>query len=138
LEAVEDGRQVALDPPGIQALQGIVPEDAPDHGGALQGQPLLGRQAVQARRQHLGQGGRHAHLRQALPFDLPAGARFADHAFFDEHLDQLFDVEGVAFGMIRHPVQEKRGQVLDLLQDIGNQRAALLPGEGMQIQALVD
>ncbi len=113
------------------AHHGAVPEQPPHYRGLLQDGSLFRRQAVQAGLQDAGQGRRDAHGGQAGRLDAPALFSLDDHAVFDEHLDQFFDVKRVAFGPTDHQVAQGVGHMVHLLQDLGHQAAAVPPGEGL-------
>jgi hypothetical protein len=79
----------------IQRDQSLVPEDRADDAGLLQRELFQSRQAIQPCLQHARQRDRHMGDEQPLGVDTPGLARL-DGPLVDQHLDQLFHVEGVA------------------------------------------
>ena len=95
---------------GFHGRQGLVPEHRAHHAGLLQRAFLGRRQAVQPGLQHAGQRGRHLGHHQAFGVDLPRLTGF-DGALVDQHLQQLFHVEGVAFGAAGEQFAQRGGDL---------------------------
>ncbi len=107
--------------------QGIIPEDAADYRGLLQAVALSRAQAVEAGLQNACQRAGDAHLNQTGGINLPFFFAFDDDAIFNQHFDQFFDVEGVAFGPADHHFTQNLGHLTGFLEDLGHQQAAVIP-----------
>ena len=119
----------------VDGDQGLVPEHVADHRSPLQGQ-LFGRSdAVEPGLQHAGQGGRHAGGQQLVGMHRPALAVDADGAFVDQHLDQLFHVERVAFGAAGDQRPQRVRNVGQALQQFVGELAAGLGGQRAELDA---
>ena len=84
----------------VEGVQRVVPEHRADDARELHRAPLGGAQRVEPRLQHAGQGAGDPGDAQPLVEHAPALALDQDHAVVDQHLDQLFGVERVAFGLL--------------------------------------
>lgn len=107
-----------------------IPENATDDRSPLQDLAGLARQAVQARLQDASERGGHVQSLQARQVDAPLFVPAHNDALLNEHLDQLFDVEGVPLGALHNQVAELVGDGCDFLQDFSYQSTALAPRKG--------
>ena len=113
-----------------------VPEHEADHGGLLQRQ-LFGRLGgVEPGLQHAGQGLRHVGDEQLAGVQRPALALDRDRAFVDQHLDQLFDVERVAFGRTGDEFAQCVGHLGQLAQQLAGEAVAHRLSQRLQVDAL--
>ncbi|MFL6662524.1 MAG: hypothetical protein ACJ8G7_10100, partial [Rhizobacter sp.] len=103
----------------------------------LQRQPLRSRQAVEPGLQDAGQRGRDPGEEQPLGIHLPGIAQL-DRALVDQHLDQLFHVEGVAFCAADDELAQRNGHLRQLLQQLAGQQPAHVLAERRQVDPPVD
>jgi hypothetical protein len=104
----------------VDRCERAVPEHVPDHGGLLQSPALARRQRIDARLQHAGQGRRYMRFEQLVGQHAPPVGLDADDAVVDQHLDQFFHVERVAFGAGgQQRAQRRRDLGQALQQDLG-------------------
>ena len=113
----------------IEGVQRVVPEHRADDAGELHRAPLGGAERVEPRLQHPGQGAGNAGDAQPLVEHAPALALDQDHAVVDQHLDQLFGIEGVAFGLLLDQRAQGRRGLGQALQHGAGERLALLGAE---------
>ena len=123
----------------VQRGQRVVPEHGADHAGLLQRTPLRRQQGVQPGLQHTHQRGRHLHLPQAFGRQLPGRGGSDQHALVDQHLQQRFHVERVAFGALdQQLLQRWRVRVSpQRLQKRTRQHLAVVRCERLQDHALM-
>ncbi len=76
-----------------------IPEDPAHHGGLLQHRAFIPGQRVQPGLDYASQSGRDARSHQSISLHPPYIFALDDHPVFDEHLDQLLEVIGVALGV---------------------------------------
>ena len=119
---------------GAQGPHRLVPEDAPHHRRPLQGRPVGLWQTVQPRLQHPGQRRRHANRHQARRVHLPRFRARDDAPLVNQHLDQFFGVERVAFRAAHHQVAQGGRHLGHPLQDLGHELPAGAPGERQQVE----
>src|SRR5262249_27749390 len=89
-------RHRGLDGFGRKLLDRRLLEDLPDHRGRLDHRPLLGREQVQTRRQQSLNRSRDRELREIARRN-PGIALAPEQAIVDQHREELFDKEWVAF-----------------------------------------
>ena len=108
----------------VQRLQGLVPEHVADDAGLLQRQPLGRAQPVQARLQYAGEGLRHRRAQQFLGVHAPGFGIGLDGLLLDQHLDQLFHVERIAFGAASDQLAQRDRHLGQLPEQFVDQQAA--------------
>ncbi len=119
----------------MHRAQGVIPEGHAHHRSALQGAALGKGQPIQAGLQDAAQGRRHTHLTQALQVDPPGTILAQDRPFIHQHLDQFFDVIGIAGRFFHQQIAERRRHLGHLLQDLRRQLAAGFLRKRLHIQA---
>ena len=130
-----DQRAEHLDRTRVERGQGLVPEHEAHHGGLLQRQLLGCRQAVQACLQDARQGGRNMRSQQFFGHHFPAVGVGDDGPVVEQHLHQLFHVEGVALGGRRDHVAQCGGHGVEPLQQLQRQLPAGTFVERLQVDS---
>ena len=121
----------------VEGGERVVPEHQADHAGLLQREPLGAGQAVQAGLQHAGQGGRHRRGHEARRMQRPVLCAGLDRALVDQHLDQLFHVERVAFRAADDQLAQRGRHFGQLLQQLVGELLAVALVERHQVDAQV-
>ena len=84
-----------------------------------------GGKTIQARLQHTCQGCRNVYFLQAAQINPPRFFTGDDHAILDQHLDQFFQVKGIAFRAADHQFTQFRWNISSEFEDLRHQLAAL-------------
>ena len=119
----------------VHMSQRRIPERHADHARHLQGASLRRGQAVEPGLQHADQRRRHGDRVQPLRVQRPALGRDADRARVDQHLDQFFHVEGIAFGPRSEQLAQIGRQLGKPLQQLFGQGAALCWAQRLQVDS---
>ena len=104
----------------------LVPEDAADDAGALDGEPRAVRKSVEPGLEDAGQRRGNVAATESLQRHLPLRGLGIDddRAVVDEHLHDLLDEERVAIGPVDDQVDECGRHLVDALQDLVDELAS--------------